>query len=299
MSSVFSRVAEEEKERNFGSGWFRSKGKVHKDRRSYRSMWLVFIDAEEHAWLFKKKTNMDGVVHTYKARLVVKGYTQTSGIDYKETFSSVADIRAIRILIAITAYYDYEIWQIDVKTAFLNGNLFEENSKRGSILMQEKLRLSKSQGASTLAELKCMQNVPYASAVGSIIIQLKVSCYIDAEYLTDADDLKSRTGYVFVLNGGAVDWKSAKQSIFTTLSAEAEYIAAYDDFKEAIWVRKFISRLGIVLTIEEPISMYCGNTEAITIANESGITKGARQELMVVFVRWPAILKVLERVLVH
>nr|GEV11766.1 putative retrotransposon Ty1-copia subclass protein [Tanacetum cinerariifolium] len=59
--------------------------------------------------LFKKKTNMDGVVHTYKARLVTKGYTQTLRIDYEETFSPVADIRAIRILIAIAAYYDYEI----------------------------------------------------------------------------------------------------------------------------------------------------------------------------------------------
>ncbi|GJV68703.1 retrotransposon protein, putative, ty1-copia subclass [Tanacetum coccineum] len=54
-------------------------------------------------WLFKKKTNMDGAVHTYKSRLVAKGYTQTPRIDYEETFSRVADIRAIRIFIAIAA----------------------------------------------------------------------------------------------------------------------------------------------------------------------------------------------------
>nr|GEY88208.1 retrotransposon protein, putative, Ty1-copia subclass [Tanacetum cinerariifolium] len=59
--------------------------------------------------LFKKKTDMDGVVHTYKARLVAKDYTQTPGIDYEEAFSLVADIKAIRILISIAAYYDYEI----------------------------------------------------------------------------------------------------------------------------------------------------------------------------------------------
>nr|GFD18511.1 retrotransposon protein, putative, Ty1-copia subclass [Tanacetum cinerariifolium] len=68
-------------------------------------------------WLFKKKTNMDGNAHIYKARLVVKGFTQTPGIDYDETFSPVADIRAIIILIAIAAYYDYKIWQMDVKIA--------------------------------------------------------------------------------------------------------------------------------------------------------------------------------------
>nr|GEY32240.1 retrotransposon protein, putative, Ty1-copia subclass [Tanacetum cinerariifolium] len=204
-----------------------------------------------------------------------------------------------------------------------------ENSKRGSIPMHEKLKLSKLQGASTPAELKHMQNVPYASAIGSIMYavrctrpdvafaqnvtsrfqknpgdiywitvknilkylmntkdmflvyggdskqELRVSCYTDAGYLTDADDLKSQTGYVFVLNGGAVDWKSAKQSIFATSSAEAEYIVALDASKEAVWVRKFISGLGVVPTIEEPISMYCDNTGAIAIANESGITKGA------------------------
>ena len=60
-------------------------------------------------WLYKKKTDMDGIVHTYKARLVSKGFTQTFGDDYGDTFSPVADIRAIRILIAIAAYYDYEI----------------------------------------------------------------------------------------------------------------------------------------------------------------------------------------------
>ncbi|GKC17486.1 zinc finger, CCHC-type containing protein, partial [Tanacetum coccineum] len=55
-------------------------------------------------WLFKKKTDMDGIVHVYKARLVAKGYTQLYGVNYEETFSPVTDIRAIRILISIAAY---------------------------------------------------------------------------------------------------------------------------------------------------------------------------------------------------
>nr|GEV56844.1 hypothetical protein [Tanacetum cinerariifolium] len=238
---------------------------------------------------------MDGAVHTYKARLVEKGYNQTPGIDYKETFSPIVDIRAIRILIAIAAFYEYEICAY-IKKILKRYHM--ENSKRGSILMQDKLRMSKSQGASIPAELKRMQNVPYASVVGLIMYamrytrpdvafahnitsrfqqnpgdlhwttvknilkyfrntkdmflvyegdikrELTVSCYTDARYLKDADDLKSQTRYVFILNGGSR------------------------------LVRKFISRLGVVPTIEEPISMYCDNTRAITIANESGITKG-------------------------
>ncbi|GJY81148.1 hypothetical protein Tco_0493899 [Tanacetum coccineum] len=111
---------------------------------------------------------------------------------------------------------------------------------------------------------------------GDIKRELRVSCYTDAGYLTDVDDLKSQTRYVFVLNGGVVDWKSTKQSIFATSSVEAEYITAYDASNEAVWIKKFIYGLGVVPTIEEPITMYCDNTRAITIANESAITKGAR-----------------------
>ncbi|GJZ98265.1 retrotransposon protein, putative, ty1-copia subclass [Tanacetum coccineum] len=62
-------------------------------------------------WIFKKKTNMDGKVHTYKARLAAKGYTETHEIDYEETFSLVAKIKSIRIMLAIAAFHDYEIWQ--------------------------------------------------------------------------------------------------------------------------------------------------------------------------------------------
>ncbi|KAJ9539488.1 hypothetical protein OSB04_032221 [Centaurea solstitialis] len=77
-------------------------------------------------WVFKKKTNMDVNVHTFKARLVAKGFTQTHGINYDETFSPVAMLKSIRILMAILAYFNYEIWQMDVKTAFLNGKLTED-----------------------------------------------------------------------------------------------------------------------------------------------------------------------------
>ncbi|GKD22989.1 retrotransposon protein, putative, ty1-copia subclass [Tanacetum coccineum] len=77
-------------------------------------------------WIFKKNTDMDGNVHTFKARLVAKGYTQTYDVEYGETFSPVADIKGIRILIPIASFYDYEIWQMDVKMAFLNVHLSED-----------------------------------------------------------------------------------------------------------------------------------------------------------------------------
>nr|GEY40666.1 hypothetical protein [Tanacetum cinerariifolium] len=117
-----------------------------------------------------------------------------------------------------------------------------------TIPMQENMKLSKSQGASTPVEKQRMQNIPYALVVGSIMYgvrctrpdvagnmerELRVSCYTDAGYLMNADNLKSQTGYVFVLNRGAVDWKKS-------------------------------------------ISMYCDNTRAIAIAKDDRVTKGAR-----------------------
>ena len=66
------------------------------------------------------------IVYIYKARLVAKGFRQVQGVDYDETFSPVAMLKSVRILLAIAAYFDYEIWQMDVKTTFLNGNLTED-----------------------------------------------------------------------------------------------------------------------------------------------------------------------------
>ncbi|GJZ47240.1 retrotransposon protein, putative, ty1-copia subclass [Tanacetum coccineum] len=205
-----------------------------------------------------------------------------------------------------------------------------DNSKRGHIPMQERLDLNKSQGAQTPKEVNRMKNVPYASAVGSIMYavrctrpdvafaqnltsrfqqnpgelhwtavknilkylrntkdmflvyggnpstELRVECYCDAGFETDRDDTKSQTGYVFVLNGGAVDWKSSKQSTIAMSATESEYIAASEAAMEAVWIRKFISGLGIVPTINEPLNMYCDNSAAIHYANEPGVQKGAR-----------------------
>jgi hypothetical protein len=60
-------------------------------------------------WVFKKKTDKDGNVHIYNARLVAKGFKQIHGIDYDETFSPVVMLKSIQILLAIAAYFDYEI----------------------------------------------------------------------------------------------------------------------------------------------------------------------------------------------
>ena len=79
-----------------------------------------------YKWIFKKKMKANGSIDKYKARLVIKGYKQKEGLDYFDTYSPVTRISSIRMLIAITAIHNLEIHQMDVKTAFLNGDLDEE-----------------------------------------------------------------------------------------------------------------------------------------------------------------------------
>ena len=76
-------------------------------------------------WVYKRKIGVDGKVETL-VRLMAKWYTQKESIDYEETFSPVVMLKSIRILLSIVVHYDYEIWKMDVKTAFLNDNLEEE-----------------------------------------------------------------------------------------------------------------------------------------------------------------------------
>nr|GEY22859.1 hypothetical protein [Tanacetum cinerariifolium] len=174
-------------------------------------------------WIYKKKTDMDG----------------------KETFSPVADIRAIRILIAIATYYDYKIWQMDVKTAFLNGFLEEEiymEQLEGFIDPNHPMKV-----------YEAYADVPYASAVGSIMY--------------------AKQSYELIVIA-MLDSKPIEMT--RNLKLEAEYIAASEAAKEAVWIRKFIDELGVVSSNDYPIKMNCDNSAAIIMAKESGIPKGAK-----------------------
>ncbi|KAK8679994.1 hypothetical protein V6N13_108949 [Hibiscus sabdariffa] len=411
-------------------------------------------------WVFKKKTDMDGNVQTYKGRLVAKGFRQIHGIDYDETFSPVAMIKSIRILLAVAAFHDYEIWQMNVKTAFLNGKLEEdvymtqpegfvapedarkvcklqrsiyglkqasrswnlrfneaiqefgfirnedepcvykkfsgsivsflvlyvddiliigndiptlqsiktwlsscfsmkdlgeaayilgvkiyrdrsrrllglsqstyidkvlkrfsmEESKRGFLPMRHGISLSKEMCPSTPQERERMSQIPYASAIGSIMYamictrpdlsyalsmtsryqanpgeghwtavknilkylrrtkdvflvyggeeELRIKGYTDASFQTDKDDSRSQSGFVFCLNGGAVSWKSSKQDTVADSTTEAEYNAASEAAKEAVWIKKFITELGVIPSIADAVDLYCDNNGAIAQAKE-------------------------------
>nr|GEX50909.1 hypothetical protein [Tanacetum cinerariifolium] len=183
----------------------------------------AILDPEPNKWLEAMNAEIQSMIDNMVWVLVdlppkcktveTKSYTQLYGADYEETFSPVTGIIAIRILISIVTFYDYEIWQMDVKIAFLNGYLDED------------IYMVQLEG---FVDPNHPRKICFFVYGGNPKVELQVDCYCDARFETDRDDTKSHTGYVFTLNKGAMDWKSSKQSTTAMSATEAEYIAALD-----------------------------------------------------------------------
>src|SRR6187401_3007630 len=103
--------------------------------------------------------------------------------------------------------------------------------------------------------------------------ELVVNDYVDSSFYTDPNDSKSQTGYVFLLNDGAISWCSSKQSVVTGSTCEAEYIAASEGENEGVWMKEFISDLGVIPSASGPMKIFCDNTGAIALAKESRFHK--------------------------
>ncbi|KAL0319547.1 UNVERIFIED_CONTAM: Retrovirus-related Pol polyprotein from transposon TNT 1-94 [Sesamum radiatum] len=98
--------------------------------------------------------------------------------------------------------------------------------------------------------------------------ELILEGYSDATFQSDDDDAKSQSGFVFKLNGGVVAWKSSKQDTTADSTTKAEYIAASEAAKEAVWIKNYIQELGVVPSIAEPVVIFCDNNGAIAQAKE-------------------------------
>ncbi|RVW21903.1 Retrovirus-related Pol polyprotein from transposon TNT 1-94 [Vitis vinifera] len=381
-------------------------------------------------WVFKTKRDSSGKIERYKARLVVKGYSQREGIDFKETFSPVSTKDSFRVIMAIVAHFDLELHQMDVKTAFLNGDLDEEvymeqpigfvevgkedlvcklnksiyglkqasrqcgssyiflvlyvddillASNDPDLLIETKHMLSthfdmkdlgeasyvlgikilrdRANGVLKLSQrayiekilkrfnmhnckstkapivkgdkfskAQCPQNddereemktIPYSSVVGSLMYaqvctrpdiafvvgmlgrylsnpgsqhwkaaKKVLSWVCDADFAGCIDDKKSTTGYIFMMAGGAVSWKSVKQTLTASSTMEAEYVACYEACCHAMWMRNFISALGVVDSISRPLKLFCDNSAAVAFSkNTRSISRSKHIDVKFYFVK--------------
>ena len=182
-----------------------------------------------------------------------------------------------------------------------------QDSKKGFLPMSQGITLGKTQCPMTPDEQERMREIPYASAIGSIMYAMLCTCpdvsyalsvtsryqsnfgeahwtvvksilkylrrtkdaflvfggedelivngYTDASFQSDKDDSRSQSGFVFCLNDGAVSWKSFKPEAVSDSTIEAEYIAASEAVKEVVWIRKFVSELGVVPSTSSPVDL--------------------------------------------
>jgi hypothetical protein len=97
---------------------------------------------------------------------------------------------------------------------------------------------------------------------------LNIQGNTNSDFQSDIDDRKSISGFVFTIGKGAISWRSCKQDTTADSTTEEEYIAASEAVKEVVWIRKFIQELGVVPSIESPITIHCDNNSAIANAVE-------------------------------
>jgi hypothetical protein len=109
--------------------------------------------------------------------------------------------------------------------------------------------------------------------------ELHIKGYNDASFQTDVDDSKSQSGFVFCVKWGAVSWKSSKHDTIAYLMTEADYIIVSEAAKEAVWIRNFVSELGVVLSASSRMDLYCDNSGDIVQAKEHMAYKKAKHVL--------------------
>ncbi|KAA0052795.1 gag/pol protein [Cucumis melo var. makuwa] len=154
-----------------------------------------------------------------------------------------------------------------------------QNSKKGLLPFRHGVHLSKEQCPKTSQEIEDMRRIPYASTVGSLMYAMlctrpgicyavEIVRYIDFDFQTDKDSRKSTSGSVFTLNGGVVVWRSIKQGCIANSIMEAEYVAACEAAKKAIWLRKFLHDLEVVPNMNLPTTLYCDNSGAVANSKE-------------------------------
>jgi hypothetical protein len=402
-------------------------------------------------WIFKRKYNPDGSIDKYKVRLVAKGFSQKENIDYFDTFAPVTRISSIRILIALASIYKLVIHQMDVKTAFLNGDLEEEiymAQPEGCVAPGQEKKVCKllkslyglkqapkqwhekfnevlfSDGFSSIEVDKCVyikslngehviiclyvddmlifgtcvdiviktksflsskfdmkdmgeasvilgvriirkgdsiilsqehyvekllkkfghydsnpmgtpydsnfkliknkgdpvNQKQYAQLIGSLLHLMNYSRpdiayavgrlsrythnpsqdhwealarlmkylrgtmnfgivysgfpavlegYSDANWISDSEETKSTSGYVFTLGGGAITWRSSKQTIIARSTMESEFVALELTGSEAEWLRNFLANIPLGIKPTPSVSIHCDSQSAIAVAKNS------------------------------
>ena len=96
--------------------------------------------------------------------------------------------------------------------------------------------------------------------------------YYDADFTGCVHSRQSTSGYIFIMAGGAVSWRSVKQALIATSTIEAEIVSCFEATSQGVWLKSFISRLKVMDSISTPLRIFCDNSAAVFLAknNKSG-----------------------------
>eukprot|EP00253_Pinus_taeda_P023479 PITA_23479 len=180
-------------------------------------------------WVYRTKYGPDGKVDKHKACLVAKVFLQVGGIDYTETFSPVAKMNSILLVLSLAISFKWEVHQMDVKSSFLHGDLHEEIyiEKPTAFIQRESslvCQLRKSIYGLKKSLRACVEASPLW--VG----------FSGSDSAGDPNDRKSIVVYVFTLGLGPITWDCKKQSATSLSLAEAEYRGVVEGSKKALWI---------------------------------------------------------------
>ncbi|GJW52759.1 DNA polymerase zeta catalytic subunit-like protein [Tanacetum coccineum] len=215
-----------------------------------------------HKWIFKKKLRPGSTIGKYKARLAAKGYRQKEGQDFSNTYSPVTRITSIRTLIAIATIHKLIIHQMNMKTAFLNGELDEE-----TYMQKPKGFVVKGQEHKD-ALVRVLQYPKHTTAHGLPYIKYPpvLEGFCDATWISNHNEGKSTSGYVFTLGGADVSWKSSKQIVNTRSNMEAEFVALDKAAKKIEWLKSFLEGIPLWPKPMIAVCIHCDSIVALTRA---------------------------------
>nr|GEV03059.1 integrase, catalytic region, zinc finger, CCHC-type, peptidase aspartic, catalytic [Tanacetum cinerariifolium] len=237
--------------------------------------WIEAMQEELHQ--FDKLQDEDQTVIRNKARLVAKGYTQEEGIDFEESLALVARLEAVRIFIAYAAHKSFLIYQIDVKTEFLNCLQKEEvyvaqpdkfvdpdypekvyRLKKALYGLKQAPRAWYDELSKFLTSKGFTKGLwyPKGSSFG-------LTDFSDADHAGCIDSRKSTSGEIQILGDKLVSMMSKKHNCTTMSSAEAEYMALSKSCAQVMWMRTQLQDYGFNYN---KIPLYCDSQSAIAIS---------------------------------
>nr|GEU76045.1 reverse transcriptase domain-containing protein [Tanacetum cinerariifolium] len=230
-------------------------------------------------WIYKVKLDELGGILNNKARLVARGYRQEEGINFEESFASVARLEAIRSFLAFVAHMNMVVYQIDVKTMFLNGNMREE------VYVSQPDRFVDTDNPNHVYKLKKalygLKQAPRACSayrkaltcgqkdltvnrgrryLKDSLIALKV--FVDVDHASCQDTRRSKSGSMQFLGDRLVSWSSKRQKSAVISSTEAKNIALSGCCAQVLWMRSQLTNYGHGFN---KILMYCDNKSTIAL----------------------------------